>query len=116
MKIGTMILAFTFSLHAVNALDSHAIEIQLASKGGIQPYHSEKMREKCHGLSKDMYEFGALLNETNQKIFCSKLNDEQRKKAMQMADERGWVGRPKMSPDKAVETVAGEINTEADKK
>ncbi len=63
-----------------------------------------------------MYEFGALLNESNQKIFCAKFTDEQRKKAMQMASEKGWTGSPKMTPDQAVEKVAKEVNSNIDKK
>lgn len=114
--IVAMIVAFTVSLHSVNALDSHAVDVQLTSKGGpSQPYHSKKMREKCHGLSKDMYEFGSLLNESNQKMFCGKFNDEQRKKAMQMANEKGWSGKPRMSPDQAVEKVASETSNETAK-
>ena len=114
--IVAMIVAFTISLRSVNALDSHAVNVQLTSKGGpSQPYHSKKMREKCHGLSKNMYEFGSLLNESNQKMFCGKFNDEQRKKAMQMANEKGWSGNPRMSPDQAVEKVASETSNETDK-
>ncbi len=100
---------------SVNALDSQ--EVQLISKGGpAQPYHSKAMREKCHGLSKDMYEFGALLNESNQKIFCAKFTDEQRKKAMQMSSEKNIFGNPKMTPDQAVEKVGKEIGNNPDKK
>lgn len=102
---------------SVSALDSQAAEIQLISKGGpTQPYHSKAMREKCHGLSKDMYEFGAILNESNQKMFCAKFTDEQRKKAMQMANEKNIFGNPKMTPDQAVEKVAKEVNSNTDKK
>ncbi|MBX9744772.1 MAG: hypothetical protein K2X08_06125 [Chlamydiales bacterium] len=117
-KLVTIIAsAVTFSVFApINALDAQDTDKQLTSKGGpSKPYHSKKMREKCHGLSKDMYEFGSLLNESNQKMFCAKFTDEQRKKAMQMASKKGWTGNPKMTPDQAVEKVARELSSNTDK-
>lgn len=116
VPIAAVIAIFTVFSTSVNALDSQIADVQLTAKGGpAQPYHSKKMREKCHGLSKDMYEFGALLNESNQKMFCGKFTDDQRKKAMQMARENGWTGNLKMTPDQAVEKVASEPNNEPDK-
>lgn len=73
------------------------------------------MREKCHGLSKDMYDFGSLLNESNQKMFCGTFDDAQRKQAMQMAKEKNLFGNPKMTPDQAVERIAKEASRETDK-
>lgn len=114
--VAIVVMAVAGFVTSVNALDSQAVEGQLTAKGGpVQPYHSKAMREKCHGLSKDMYEFGALLNESNQKMFCAKFTDEQRKKAMQMASEKGWTGNPKMTPDQAVEKVARELSSNTDK-
>ncbi len=111
-----MIVAFTVFLHSANAADSRTNEMRLAEKGGPQqPYHSKKMREKCHGLSKDMYEFGSLLNESNQKMFCSIFDDAQRKQAMQMAKEKNIFGNPKMTPDQAVERIAKEASKETNK-
>lgn len=115
VTIASMIAIFTIFSTSVNAIDSQTANVELTAKGGpTQPYHSKKMREKCHGLSKDMYEFGALLNESNQKMFCGKFTDDQRKKAMQMAREEGWTGNLKMTPDQAVEKVAKESNNETD--
>ena len=73
-----------------------------------EAYHSEKMREQCHAQPKDVYNFGALLNTANQKMFCSKFNDAQRKQAMQMANQKNAFGNPSMTPDEAVEKVAAE--------
>lgn len=110
-------VAGTFTVFvSVNALYAQDADTQLTSKGGpVQPYHSKKMREKCHGLSKDMYEFGSLLNESNQKMFCSIFDDAQRKQAMQMAKEKNIFGNPKMTPDQAVERIAKEASKETDK-
>ncbi len=101
---------------SISALDAQNADTQLTAKGGpSKPYHSKKMREKCHGLSQDMYEFGSLLNESNQKMFCSTFDDAQRKQAMQMAKEKNIFGNPKMTPDQAVERTAKEASKETDK-
>lgn len=83
-------------------------ELEAAKGGPVQPYHSEKMREQCHGVSKEMYEFGYQLTESNRKMFCAKFNDDQRKKAIKLASEKNIFGNAKMTPDQAVEKIAEE--------
>lgn len=95
-------------ISATIILTFFALDAEAAKGGPVQPYHSEKMREQCHGLSKDMYEFGYQLTESNRKMFCAKFNDEQRKKAMQLADQKNIFGNPKMTPDQAVEKILKE--------
>ncbi len=103
----------TMPLGAIIILTFFALDAEAAHGGPVQPYHSEKMREQCHGVSKEMYEFGYQLTESNRKIFCAKFNDDQRKKAMQLASEKNIFGRPKMTPDKAVEKTLKETNAQA---
>lgn len=76
-----------------------------AAKSVARPSHTESMQEECHELSKETYEFGQTLSETNRKMFCSKFNDAQRNKAIEMSK-----ANPLFTSDQSVEKTAKENN------
>lgn len=77
---------------------------QLAAKD--PPYERHHYTDECSGMSHRMLRFSDKLNEANLKIFCSRFNDDQREKAMQLASQKDKSGNPLMTPDQAVEKVA----------
>lgn len=70
------------------------------------PYERHNYREECRDLPMHVRRFTDKLNEANLKIFCSQFNNDQREKAMQMANQKDKNGNFVMSPDEAVEKVA----------
>lgn len=72
------------------------------------PYERHHYTDECSGMSHRMLRFSDKLSESNLKIFCSQFNDDQREKAMQLANQKDKNGNPIMTPDQAVEKVAKE--------
>ena len=70
------------------------------------PYERHNYREECSDLPMHVRRFTDKLNEANLKIFCGQFNNDQREKAMQMANQKDKNGNFVMSPDEAVEKVA----------
>ena len=70
------------------------------------PYERHHYTDECSGMSHRMLRFSDKLNESNLKIFCSRFNDDQREKAMQLANQKDKSGNLIMTPDQAVEKVA----------
>lgn len=70
------------------------------------PYERHNYREECRDLPMHVRRFTDKLNEANLKIFCGQFNNDQREKAMQMANQKDKDGNFVMSPDEAVEKVA----------
>lgn len=79
---------------------------QLAAKE--PPYERHNYREECSDFSMGIRRFSDKLNESNLKIFCSKFNNDQREKAIQLASQKDKNGNFVMTPDEAVEKVAEE--------
>ena len=70
------------------------------------PYERHNYREECSDLPMHVRRFTDKLSEANLKIFCSQFNNDQREKAMQMANQKDKNGNFVMTPDEAVEKVA----------
>lgn len=70
------------------------------------PYERHNYREECSDLPMHVRRFTDKLNEANLKIFCGQFNNDQREKAMQMANQKDKNGNFVMTPDEAVEKVA----------
>lgn len=70
------------------------------------PYERHHYTDECSGMSHRMLRFSDKLNESNLKIFCSRFNDDQKEKAMQLANQKDKSGNHLMTPNQAVEKVA----------
>ena len=79
---------------------------QLAAKD--PPYERHNYREECSDFSMRIRRFSDKLNESNLKIFCEKFNNDQREKAIQLANQKDKKGNFMMTPDEAVEKIAEE--------
>lgn len=101
-KIGIMLTIFFTTMNAMCFAD-HANQLAVNV-----PYERHNYREECSDLPMHVRRFTDKLNEANLKIFCSKFNNEQQEKAMQLAAQKDKSGNFVMTPDEAVEKIAKE--------
>lgn len=72
------------------------------------PYERHNYREECRDLPMSVRRSTDKLNESNLKVFCSQFDDNQREKAMHLANQKDKSGNLIMTPNQAVEKVAKE--------